>query len=250
MNWYFKVILKHYADFKGRASRKEYWMFTLFGIVFYLLFLILISILGNLFQNENSYPIIGFLAILFPLMLLLPSMAVTVRRLHDINKSGWMILISLIPIIGSIWLVVLLVTDSSIGKNKYDENQVVKQEEKLVYNILSENESVELAHKQQISYREDGIVAVKFKNEQNEIMLVKATVNCHHCNNPINCELTVVGVGGPELECKKCNQVVQTFSITKTVSNEDFLFVEFSPLYGTINYKLNPQITEITTMEN
>lgn len=124
MNWYLKV-LRQYADFTGRARRKEYWMFVLFNIIFAIIAMILDNVLG-LAWGELGY---GPIYLLYALFVFIPGLAVAVRRLHDINKSGWMILVSLIPIIGAIWLLVLFVMDGTPGANQYGpnpkENQVV-----------------------------------------------------------------------------------------------------------------------------
>lgn len=117
MNWYLKV-LKQYADFSGRARRKEYWMFALFNMIFAVVAMILDNIFG-LTVGELLYGVFYFL---YGLAVLIPGLAVTVRRLHDVGKSGWMILIALIPLIGIIWLLVLMVTDSNPGENQYGEN--------------------------------------------------------------------------------------------------------------------------------
>ncbi|PIF05889.1 MAG: hypothetical protein CSA36_04340 [Draconibacterium sp.] len=117
MNWYLKV-LKQYVDFSGRARRKEYWMFTLFNIIFVIVAMILDNIIG---LTIGALPY-GAFYILYTLAVLLPGLAVSVRRLHDVGKSGWMILIALIPIIGGIWLLVLMVTDSVVGENQYGPN--------------------------------------------------------------------------------------------------------------------------------
>ncbi len=117
MNWYLKV-LKQYAVFSGRARRKEYWMFVLFNMIFAIVAMILDNVLGIAMEGVGYGPIYG----LYLLAIIIPSLAVAVRRLHDVGKSGWMILISLIPIIGSIWLLVLLVTDSNPGENQYGQN--------------------------------------------------------------------------------------------------------------------------------
>lgn len=127
MKWYLKV-LKQYADFNGRARRKEYWMFALFNIIFIIVAIILDNIIGfNIDIDWIAVVVIGdagygLVYFLYALAVLIPSLAVAVRRLHDIGKSGWMILISLIPIIGVIWLLVLLVTDSNPGENEYGAN--------------------------------------------------------------------------------------------------------------------------------
>ncbi len=117
MNWYL-VVLKNYAGFSGRARRKEYWMFALFNIIF----LIVASIIDNVFGTTIEGLPYGLFYFIYALAVLIPGLAVAVRRLHDIGKSGWMILISLIPIIGGIWLLVLLVTDSNPGENEYGAN--------------------------------------------------------------------------------------------------------------------------------
>ena len=117
MNWYLKV-LKQYADFKGRARRKEYWMFFLFNIIFGAVAVIIDNIAGTAVSSAGY----GIFYGLYSLAVFIPSLAVAVRRLHDIGKSGWMLLVGLIPIIGPIWLLVLMVTDSNPGNNKYGQN--------------------------------------------------------------------------------------------------------------------------------
>ena len=119
MNWYLKV-LKQYGDFNGRARRKEYWMFALFNIIFVIVAGILDNILGITIEGVG-----GLLYVLYSLAVFIPALAVITRRLHDVGKSGWMILISLIPLIGAIWLFVLLVTDSNSGENQYGLNPKV-----------------------------------------------------------------------------------------------------------------------------
>lgn len=117
MNWYLKV-LKQYADFSGRARRKEYWMFVLFNMIFANVATILDNVLGIAMEGIGYGPLYG----LYALAMLIPGLAVAVRRLHDVGKSGWMILIALIPLIGSIWFLVLMVTDSNAGENQYGQN--------------------------------------------------------------------------------------------------------------------------------
>ena len=117
MNWYLKV-LKNYAVFSGRARRKEYWMFVLFNIIFSIVAVILDNILGTAIEGIGY----GLFYILYCLAVLIPGLAVSVRRLHDIGKSGWFLFIALIPIIGGIWLLVLMCTDGNAGENKYGSN--------------------------------------------------------------------------------------------------------------------------------
>ena len=117
MKWYLKAF-KHYSDFEGRARRTEYWMFVLFNTIFTLVAIALDNILGITLQGTPY----GLLYLLYALIVFIPSLALAIRRLHDVGKSGWMVLISLIPIIGGIWLLVLMVTDSQPGENEYGPN--------------------------------------------------------------------------------------------------------------------------------
>jgi len=117
MEWYLKV-LKNYATFDGRARRKEYWMFVLFNIIFGIAAGVLDNILGIAVEEIGYGPIYG----LYMLAVLIPGLAVSVRRLHDVGKSGWFMFVVLIPIAGPIWLLVLLVTDSLPGNNEYGIN--------------------------------------------------------------------------------------------------------------------------------
>jgi uncharacterized membrane protein YhaH (DUF805 family) len=116
MSWYIEV-LKKYATFSGRARRKEYWMFVLFNIIFSIVATVIDNLLGT--TQESGY---GILSSIYSLAVLLPGLAVSVRRLHDIGKSGWWLFIALIPLIGAIWLLVLTVTDSQPGDNEYGPN--------------------------------------------------------------------------------------------------------------------------------
>lgn len=117
MNWYLKV-LRQYADFNGRARRKEFWMFFLFNLIFSVAAMILDNVLGIAWEKIGYGP----LYVIYGLAVFLPNLAVTVRRLHDVGKSGWWIFISLIPLIGAIWLLVLMVTDGNPGNNEYGPN--------------------------------------------------------------------------------------------------------------------------------
>ena len=125
MNYYLNA-LRNYALFSGRARRSEYWYFILFNAIFSLLAVVLDHLLGTSFIiNTINGPIdfyYGYCYLVYALIVFLPSLAVLVRRLHDVGKSGWFFLISLIPIVGAIWLLVLLFTDSVEGPNKYGLN--------------------------------------------------------------------------------------------------------------------------------
>lgn len=117
MNWYFAAF-KKYTEFSGRARRKEYWMFVLFNLIFSIVLSLLDQLLGT-FSKDIGW---GVCSGLYFLAVLLPGLALSVRRLHDIGKHGWWLLIALIPLIGGIWLLVLTVTDSQPGANQYGPN--------------------------------------------------------------------------------------------------------------------------------
>ncbi|WP_378185837.1 DUF805 domain-containing protein [Aquimarina sp. W85] len=118
MNWYLKVIKENFANFEGRARRKEYWMFTLFSGLIVLGLAILAGIFVAMEISSLAFVFMGCYMV-YILIVLVPSLAVTVRRLHDTGKSGWMLLIALVPLIGSIWLFVLYVTEGDQGDNQY-----------------------------------------------------------------------------------------------------------------------------------
>jgi uncharacterized membrane protein YhaH (DUF805 family) len=101
---YYTGVLKKYAVFDGRASRKEYWMFVLINFVIG----IILGMVSTALSDKNN-----FISNIYSLAVLIPSLAVGARRLHDINKSGWWQLLCLIPIIGWIWLIVLMATPSA-----------------------------------------------------------------------------------------------------------------------------------------
>lgn len=117
MNWYLKC-LKQYVDFSGRARRKEYWMFFLFNWIFSLILGIFDGVLGLSSADIG----LGLLGSMYSLAVFLPGLAVSVRRLHDIGKSGWNFLFILIPIVGAIMLLVWLCTDSESNRNEWGEN--------------------------------------------------------------------------------------------------------------------------------
>lgn len=117
MNWYLEV-LKKYAVFSGRARRKEYWMFVLFNMIVAIVAMIVDNVLGIAIEGVGYGPIY----ILYGLAVLLPGLGVSIRRLHDVGKSGWFLFISLIPIIGGIWLLVVMCGDSMAGDNQYGAN--------------------------------------------------------------------------------------------------------------------------------
>jgi uncharacterized membrane protein YhaH (DUF805 family) len=114
MQWYTDVI-KKYVVFSGRARRKEFWMFVLFNVIISIVLGIIDKVIGTDYGNGSS----GVLRTIYSLAVLLPSLGVTWRRLHDTDRSGWWILIGLIPIIGWIVLIVFYAQEGKAGDNQY-----------------------------------------------------------------------------------------------------------------------------------
>ena len=108
IEWYLKVVRDNYANFSGRARRSEYWYFILFNLI--------VGIVLGIIDYIIGFEILGNL---YSLAMLIPSLAVSVRRLHDVGKSGWFYLLVLLPIIGWIWLLVLFATEGDNGTNEY-----------------------------------------------------------------------------------------------------------------------------------
>ncbi|MDF2479638.1 MAG: hypothetical protein K0S24_5121 [Sphingobacterium sp.] len=107
-DWFLKVVRDNYANFNGRARRKEYWMFVLANLLIGVVF----GILGQIAS------LFSYISGLISLALLIPSIAVAVRRLHDTNKSGWFLLLALIPFV-NLYLIYLLVIEGDKGPNQY-----------------------------------------------------------------------------------------------------------------------------------
>ena len=117
MEWYLKVVRDNFANFNGRARRKEYWMFILFN---FLIALGIGVVTGILSAISESLGMLGaVIYVIYAIAILIPNLAVIVRRLHATGNSGWMILISFIPLIGGIWLLVLMCTEGNVGPNEY-----------------------------------------------------------------------------------------------------------------------------------
>ncbi|BDH03819.1 MULTISPECIES: DUF805 domain-containing protein [Streptomyces] len=110
MHWYVDV-LKKYAVFSGRARRQEYWMFFLFNLIISIVLAIVDAALDT-----------QVLQLVYALAVLLPSLAVGVRRLHDTGRSGWMMLIGLIPLVGPIILIVFLASEGKPEVNQHGPN--------------------------------------------------------------------------------------------------------------------------------
>ena len=114
IEWYKKVVFDNYANFNGRARRSEYWYFSLTSGLIAIILGIVDNVSGLIFGVEET----GIIGTLYSLLVFLPGLAVMVRRLHDVGKSGWFLLIAF-TCIGIIWLLVLFCIEGDQGKNKY-----------------------------------------------------------------------------------------------------------------------------------
>lgn len=111
MHWYVDV-LKNYVGFSGRARRTEFWMFFLFNVIIGIVLAIIEGIIG----------LPGVLNGLYELAILLPAIAVSMRRLHDTDRSGWWLLIAFVPLIGGIVLLIFFCLEGTSGQNQYGED--------------------------------------------------------------------------------------------------------------------------------
>jgi uncharacterized membrane protein YhaH (DUF805 family) len=126
MEWMI-LPLKRYVDFKGRSRRKEYWMFVLFTIILCVAASFIDISLGygsaSTYSGDGSvgasFNANGPATVILMLALFLPGLAVTVRRLHDTDRSGWWILIGLVPLVGWIVLLVFYCTEGTRGDNRF-----------------------------------------------------------------------------------------------------------------------------------
>lgn len=107
MNWYLQV-LKNYVGFSGRARREEYWMFVLFNCIASFVLGLIDGLLG-----------IQILSSLYSLAVMIPSLALQFRRLHDIDRSAWWLLLAFVPLVGAIVLFIFTVLPGTVGDNKY-----------------------------------------------------------------------------------------------------------------------------------
>lgn len=121
MSWYLSV-LKQYAVFQGRSRRKEYWMFFLFNtIINFLLIVLHMALMEDVTFYQRGFAMFPIYSI-YSLAVFLPVLGVSIRRLHDIGKGGWWVLLNFIPVIGNIWFIVLMCMDGSPGENEYGPN--------------------------------------------------------------------------------------------------------------------------------
>ena len=116
MNWYV-TVLKKYLVFDGRAGRAEYWYFILFNMIVYIGLAIIDTVTGMKLGSGETAP--GLLSTLYSLGVFLPGIGVSIRRLHDADRSGLWMLISLIPCIGGIIVLVYMIQAGTPGENKF-----------------------------------------------------------------------------------------------------------------------------------
>ncbi|MFM5681067.1 DUF805 domain-containing protein [Aeromonas veronii] len=112
MKWYISV-LKQYAVFSGRARRTEYWMFVLCNVIV----MLLLGMVDKLIGGDNE-----LISSIYSLAVLLPSLAVAARRLHDTDRSAWWLLLGLIPIIGTLVLIYFMVCNGQQGPNRFGDD--------------------------------------------------------------------------------------------------------------------------------
>lgn len=176
---HFINVLKKYATFSGRATRSEYWYFVLIYSITYTILMGIDFAIGTFskqFMENGTF--LGFLSTTYSLILFLPSLAVTIRRLHDINKSGWWILLILVPIIGFIVLVIYLCTNSK-EDNKYGVNPKSLANENQENNSLSESSNNVIEQLGKLSkLKEDGILTQEeFDTQKQQILNSKEKIN-------------------------------------------------------------------------
>lgn len=112
-------MFENYSNFSGRARRSEYWYFRLATAVIFFALIAFAGLLAIVTGGALAFQIAMAIFFIYILLSVIPSLAVTVRRMHDLGKSGWNVLISFIPLVGPIWFLVLLATEGEQGENYY-----------------------------------------------------------------------------------------------------------------------------------
>lgn len=119
-----EAITKKYATFSGRARRKEYWLFFLFAMVVNIILRIVDGAIGTLDYQLG----LGLLSGIFSLAILIPSIAVAVRRLHDTDRKGWWFLLIFVPIVGAIALIIFFCMKGTDGENRFGSDPLAGEE--------------------------------------------------------------------------------------------------------------------------
>jgi uncharacterized membrane protein YhaH (DUF805 family)/uncharacterized Zn-finger protein len=202
MKWYFKALTNF--RFKGRACRKEYWLFCLFNIVIILLLdFVIPSILFPSLESSLLFGanlILWIVSLLYFLWVFIPGITVVVRRLHDTGRSGWWYWIVLIPIIGVIILLIFMLLPSSEGLNKYG-NPYGENDSGFIPPVINHDINSEIAksvsglpetefHKKKLSLNKPVL-------KQNS----KIEIFCPRCNTKYKVDSSLMGA---ESECKAC----------------------------------------------
>ena len=120
--YYLDILTNKYSDFSGRARRKEYWYWTLNYIIVLLIAMVMDNLLGLNFELLGQDLGYGWLYLIVGITHFLPGLSIVIRRLHDVGKSGWFYFIVLIPLIGIIWMLVLVCRDGVKEENKWGTN--------------------------------------------------------------------------------------------------------------------------------
>lgn len=133
MHWYLGVF-KKYADFSGRARRMEYWMFNLFNIIILtVLFILMFAFVdGQTQQFTTMSAIFGIILVIYCLGTILPNIAVTVRRLHDTDRSGAWFFINFVPYIGGLVLLIFMCLNGTPGSNRFGEDPLASSNDNLM----------------------------------------------------------------------------------------------------------------------
>ena len=120
--YYLDILTNKYSDFSGRARRKEYWYWTLNYIIILLIAMVMDNLLGLNFEPLGQDLGYGWIYLIVGITHFLPGLSMVIRRLHDVGKSGWFYFIILIPLIGIIWMLVLVCSDGVKEENKWGTN--------------------------------------------------------------------------------------------------------------------------------
>lgn len=207
MKWYLKVW-KQYADFKGRARRKEFWMFALLNMIIYFVAGLLIALLFVASMRTFNFwlPFIGYILLgCYNLAILVPSLAVLVRRLHDIGKSGWYFLVAFIPLVGGIILLIWSLQDSQPNTNKWGANPKIADDNEDDITASPPNYYPRLQCKSGYDNFTYNIVNPRTtigRERDNNLILSHPTVSKHHA------EIVSTGVGFEIIDKGSTNRVI------------------------------------------
>ena len=166
--------LKNYAYFDGRSRRLEFWAFTLFNMVVASIFLVFDHIAGT----YNPDTPMGLFNTVYGVLVFIPSLAVSVRRLHDVGYSGWMVLLALIPIIGWIWFIITAATEGQNYSNDYGPNPKDHSQKDTQLN-QPEEKFDSLNSKRSVNHEENP----EFQCKQCKQRVVREDKFCWNCGN-------------------------------------------------------------------